>query len=176
MNLPAELRSAWMWIFTDKKQSWFSEREVLSRLWSQSRAGERTGAFATRLPDTQEKPQVHMMSSFYSGVEYRGSCISCCFLLFQSQKKVRSADIWSAKRLQENENRFVTGFSLIVSFVVVWALYAYTKLGFWGLVEHFRSNTVTAEFQLCTYTRATNSLRNGPLFCLNCKTCICGEG
>lgn len=102
-----------MWIFTDKKQSWYSEREVLSRLWSQSRAGERTGALAPRLPDTQEKPQVHMTSSFYSGVEYWVSCLSCCFLLFQSQKKVRSADIWSAKRLQENENRFVTCFSLI---------------------------------------------------------------
>ena len=50
---------------------------------------------------------------FYSGVEYWVSCLSCCFLLFKSQKKVRSVDIWSAKRFQENENRFVTCFSLI---------------------------------------------------------------
>ena len=107
MNLHAELRSTWMCIFTDKKQSWFSQREVLSRLWSQSRVGERTGTLAPRLPDTQKKPQVHMTSSFYSGEEYWVSCLLCCFLLFKSQTKVRSADIWSAKRLQENENRFV---------------------------------------------------------------------
>ena len=47
--------------FTDKNRCWFSDREVLSGLWSQGRVRKRTGTFSPRLPDAQESSQVKLL-------------------------------------------------------------------------------------------------------------------